>query len=101
MSGPMRTWATVSDGVMSETPHGGQTIDWEQIGQVWLKLGARRRRERVEAGRLRVLETATAETWMDHRLTPGRRLGFEDADWSVVAVETIGGRMILSLERTS
>lgn len=96
----MRTRATVFEGVMSETPYAGQTIDWEPVGQVWVKLGARRRRERTEAGGLRLLETVAAETWTDPRLRPGRRLGFEGGDWDVVAIETVGGRMILSLERT-
>ena len=69
------------------------------MGSAWLKLGARRRRERSEAGGLRAVETVTAETRADGRLTPGRMLRFGGADWRIVSGETVGGRAILNLER--
>ena len=69
------------------------------MGSAWLKLGARRRRERSEAGGLRAVETVTAETRADGRLTPGRMLRFGGADWRIVSGETVGWRAILNLER--
>lgn len=83
----------------TETPYGGRSVTWEPLGSAWLKLGARRRRERSEAGALRAVETVTAETRADVRLTPGRMLRFGGGDWRIVSGETVGGRAILNLER--
>jgi hypothetical protein len=46
-----------------------------------------------------VVETVTAETRSDPRLTEGRVLGFGGGDWRIVSGETVGGRAILNLER--
>lgn len=83
----------------AETPYGGRSVSWEPVGSAWLKLGARRRRDRSESGGLRAVETVTAETRADGRLTPGRMLRFGGADWRIVSGETVGGRAILNLER--
>jgi hypothetical protein len=95
----VKVLAELLQGVESETPYGGRAISWEPLGWAWLKLGARRRRERGEPGGLRVVETVTAETRSDPRLTEGRVLGFGGGDWRIVSGEAVGGRAILNLER--
>ena len=30
-----------------DTPYGGRAVSWEPLGAAWLKLGARRRREKI------------------------------------------------------
>ena len=83
----------------SETPYGGRAVTYDTVGFAWLKPGTVRRRERGEAGVSAVLETLTAETRSDARLTVGRVLRFSGADWRIVSGETIGGRAMLTLER--
>lgn len=95
----MKVLAGLFEGVESETPYGGRAVSWEPVGSAWLKLGARRRRERREAGGTRAVETVTAETRSDARLTAGRVLRFGGGDWRIVSGETVGGRAILNLER--
>lgn len=95
----MKTLAGLFEPLETETPYGGRSVTWEPLGSAWLKLGARRRRERSEAGALRAVETVTAETRADVRLTPGRMLRFGGGDWRIVSGETVGGRAILNLER--
>lgn len=96
----MKVLAELLAGVDSETPYGGRAVSWEPLGSVWLKLGTRRRRERSEPGGARAVDTVTAETRSDTRLTPGRVLRFGGGDWRIVTGETVGGRAILNLERT-
>lgn len=95
----MKALAELLQGVESETPYGGRAVSWEPLGSAWLKLGARRRRERTEPGGARAVETVTAETRSDARLTEGRVLRFGGGDWRIVSGETVGGRAILNLER--
>ena len=95
----MKVLAELLQGVESETPYGGRAVSWEPLGWAWLKLGARRRREKSEPGGARVVETVTAETRSDARLVEGRVLGFGGGDWRIVSGETVGGRAILNLER--
>jgi hypothetical protein len=95
----VKVLAGLFDGVENETLYGGRAISWEPLGSVWLKLGARRRRERTEPGGLRSVETVTAETRSDGRLVAGRMLSFGGGDWRIVSGETVGGRAILNLER--
>lgn len=95
----MKVLAELLRGVESETPYGGRAVSWEPLGWAWLKLGARRRREKSEPGGLRVVETVTAETRSDARLVEGRVLGFGGGGWRIVSGETVGGRAILNLER--
>jgi hypothetical protein len=96
----MKVLAELFEGIESETPYGGRAVSWEPLGPAWLKLGARRRRERTEPGGTRAVETVTAETRSDPRLTTGRVLRFGGGDWRIVSSETVGGRAILDLERT-
>ncbi|TPW01940.1 MAG: phage head-tail adaptor [bacterium] len=95
----MKVLAELLQGVESETPYGGRAVSWEPLGSAWLKLGARRRREKNEPGGARVVEAVTAETRSDVRLELGRVLRFGGGDWRIVSGETVGGRAILNLER--
>lgn len=95
----MRTLAGLFEAVEAQTPYDGLSTTFEPLGSAWLKLGARRRRERTEAGATRAVETVTAEARSDARLAAGRVLRFGGADWRIVSAETVGGRAILMLER--
>jgi hypothetical protein len=95
----VRTLAGLFEAVEAQTPYGGRSVTYEPVGSAWLKLGARRRREKTEAGLTRGIETVTAETRSDARLVNGRVLRFAGTDWRIVSGETVGGRAILSLER--
>jgi hypothetical protein len=95
----VKVLAELLQGVESETPYGGRAVSWEPLGWAWLKLGARRRREKSEPGGARAVETVTAETRSDARLTEDRVLRFGGGDWRIVSWETVGGRAILNLER--
>lgn len=96
----MKVLAGLFEGLESETPYGGRAVSWEPLGSAWLKLGARRRREKSETGGPRAVETVTAETRSDARLAAGRMLRFGGGDWRILSGETVGGRAILNLERT-
>lgn len=99
----MRVVAQLLEPVEAETPYGGRSVTYEPLGTVWLKLAARRRRERTEAGVTSAIEVATAEARTDPRLTEGRVIRFGGADWAIGAVggdPDRPGRAILSLERS-
>ena len=95
----MKILAELFDLIEAETTYGGRSVSREPLGYAWLKLGARRRREGREVGGVRDVETVTAETRSDVRLSIGRVLRFGGADWLIKAGETVGGRSILILER--
>ena len=95
----MKTLAGLFEALEAETPYGGRSVSYEPVGSAWLKLGARRRRERREADGVRAVEIVTAETLADARLEVGRVLRFGGADWQIRSGETVGGRAILNLER--
>ena len=97
----MRVLADLYEGVESVTPYGGRAVSWEPVGPVWLKPGPRRRREIREPGGARTIETMTAESRSDPRLSVERVLRFGGADWRIRATETVGGRAILGLERSA
>ncbi|WP_420470836.1 phage head-tail adapter protein [Brevundimonas sp. FT23042] len=92
--------ASLLDAVEADTPYGGRSVTYEVIGAVWLTPGPVRRRERAESGMARLTETMTGEARSDPRLREGRLLRFCGGDWRLCATETVGGRSILSLERT-
>lgn len=96
----MKILAGLFEAAETRTPYGGVAVSYEPVGSAWLKLGARRRRERSELGGVRVVEVVTGETRSDPRLIAGRVLRFGGADWRIQAAETVGGRAILMLERS-
>ena len=96
----MRVLAGLFQTVEAATPYGGMAVSYEPLGSAWLRLGARRRRERTDAGVTRGVEVVVAETRADPRLIEGRVLRFGGADWRIVAVDAgDAGRASLSLER--
>lgn len=95
----MRVLAGLFDGVESQTPYGGRAVSWEPLGSAWLKLGPRRRRGKSEAAGERVMDMITAEARADTRLIAERVLRFGGSDWRIRSAETVGGRVILNLER--
>lgn len=100
MSG--RRLAELLTATETQTPQGGQAVSFEPLGWVWLKPGSRRRRERIEAGITRTIETMRVETRADPRLVTGRVLRFDGDDWAVVAVDPDAarpGRVHPDLER--
>ena len=96
----MKVLSGLFEAVETRTPYGGVSVSYEPVGSAWLKLGARRRRERSEPGGLRAVEVVTAETRSDPRLIAGRVLRFCGGEWGIRATETVGGRAILMLERS-
>jgi len=97
----MRVIAGLFRPVEAPTAQGGRSVFYEAMGQVWLKVGARRRREKGEAGAVVVMETMRALARSDPRLEEGLRVRFGGADWALVAVDVgdVAGRMVLELER--
>lgn len=101
MSG-FRLLAQLLEPVEAETPYGGRAVSYSPLGSVWLRLDGRRRRERTEGGVVSAVETATAETRADPRLSEGRIVRFGGADWAIATVDgdpDRPGRATLVLER--
>ena len=98
----MKVVANLVRAVEAETPYGGRAVSYEPVGSLWLALGARRRRERTEAGVTRGVETLSATVRSDPRLAERLVVRFGGADWSVVGIEAdprAAGRVRLNLER--
>ncbi|NWE54431.1 head-tail adaptor protein [Brevundimonas sp. P7753] len=98
----MKVIASLVRAVEAETTYGGRVVSYEPVGSLWLSLGARRRRERTEAGVTRGVETLSATVRADPRLSEGLVVRFGGADWGVVGVEAdpkAAGRVRLNLER--
>jgi hypothetical protein len=99
----VRVLTELLEPVEAETPFGGQVVSYEARGAVWLKLGARRGRQRTDAGVSSGVETTTAETRTDPRLVESRVLRFGGGDWAIAGVEPDAdrpGRTLLTLEKT-
>jgi hypothetical protein len=92
--------AQVFEVIEAETPYGGRSLTYELIGSAWLRAGPTRRRDRSEAGTSTAVETVTAESRPDPRLTAGRVLRFGGGDWLIISGEPANCRSILNLERT-
>lgn len=96
----MRVVASLLEVIEGRTAQGGVTVSYEALGSVWLKLGARRRREKAELGLGRSVEVMTAQARADDRLAEGQVLRFGGGDWGLVGIgPVIGGRVKLDLER--
>lgn len=98
----MKIVASLARPVEAQTPYGGRVVSYEPMGTLWLALGARRRRERTDAGVTRGVETLSATVRADPRLAEGLIVRFGGADWGVVGVEAdpkAAGRARLNLER--
>lgn len=86
---------------LSETPYGGQARSYEALGTVWLAPGPMRARQRSGPNGQRRIEGRRAISAPDPRLTAGRVLAFEGANWRIVAVATVRTDIELDLERLS
>lgn len=96
----MRVLATVWRGTRSVTAQGGAVVFHEPVGSVWLKPGARRRREREDAGGGHVVETMKAQVRSDPRLKEGMQLRFAGGHWTLVSIDLSGvSRWTLEMER--
>lgn len=98
----MRSLAELLQPVEAETPYGGRVTTYDPVGMVWLKLGARRSRERVEDEVARSVETLEAEVRTDPRLAEGQALRFGGGDWLIRRIDADperAGRAALMLER--
>ncbi len=98
----MRTLAELLQPLEAETPYGGRVTTYESLGMAWLKLGARRSRERVEDETARAVETLEAEVRVDPRWAEGRVLRFGGGDWLIRRIDADAehaGRATLMLER--
>ena len=88
--------------VEAETPYGGQAVNYEPLGSVWLRLDGRRQRRRTEAGVTSAVEVGSAEMRADPRLIEGRVIRFGGGDWAIAAVDgdpARPGRVTLNIER--
>ena len=83
----------------AETPYGGRSLMYEPLGYAWLKVGPVKRRGRAEAGTDAATGTRDVEARADARLTIGRMLRFDGADWRIASGDTVDGRSLLQLER--
>lgn len=102
-AGRMKIVASLVRPVEAETPYAGRIVSYEPLGTLWLSLGARRRRERTEAGVTRGVEIMSATVRADPRLAEGLIVRFGGADWAVVGIEAepkAAGRARLNLERS-
>lgn len=98
----MKVVAGLHRPVEAETPYGGRVVSYEPMGSLWLALGARRRRQRTEAGVTQGVEILIATTRADPRLEPGMLVRFGGADWRIEGVEPDperAGRARLEMER--
>jgi len=96
----VRVLAQVMRPVETQTPQGGRAVFHEPVGSVWLKIGARRRRERDDAGVLRVSEVMKAEVRADPRLSEGLLVRFGGGVWTVTGLDPAGaGYRVLEMER--
>lgn len=97
-----RVLAELLQPVEAQTPYGGRVVTYDDVGIVWLSLGARRSRDRVEDDIVRSVETLEAQVRVDPRLVEGRVLRFGGGDWTIRRVDgdpDRPGRANLSLER--
>ena len=101
----LRRLAELYQSVEQETPFGGRSVGLEPVGVVWIEILRRRRRERSEAGvEPRKHEAIDVESRTDPRLSVGRVLRLDGADWRIVLIADDApkvGRATLTLERES
>src|SRR5690606_31430297 len=98
----MKVVASLVRPVEAQTPYGGRVVSYEPVGSLWLSLGARRRRERTDAGVTRGGGARSAAVRAGPGVEEGLVVRFGGADWGGVGVEAdpkAAGRVRLSLER--
>lgn len=96
----MRVVASLLQATATRTAQGGQVVSYESLGTLWLRLGARRRREKADADVARAIETLAAVIRADERLAEGLVVRLGGADWDLVGLKPEGpGKVKLNLER--
>ncbi|MFT4954348.1 MAG: hypothetical protein ACI8U3_000719 [Brevundimonas sp.] len=96
----MRKLAELLERVEGVTPQGGRAVSYAPLGFVWIAPGAVRRGVRTGGEGVAEALTLTAECRADGRLTDGRLLRWDGADWRIALVdEGTPGRARLMLER--
>ena len=96
----MRKLAELLARVEGVTAQGGRAVSYEPLGFVWIAPGPVRRRVRTGGEGVADALTLTAECRSDARLTEGRLLRWDGADWRIALVDAATqGRARLMLER--
>ncbi|MFN4295875.1 MAG: phage head-tail adapter protein [Brevundimonas sp.] len=96
----MRKLAELLARVEGVTAQGGRAVSYEPLGFVWIAPGAARRGVRTGGEGVAEALTLTAECRADARLTEGRLLRWDGADWRIALVDAATpGRARLMLER--
>jgi len=86
------------------TPQGGRAVSYESLGVVWIAPGPVKRAVRTGGEGAAEALSLTAECRADGRLTEGRLLRWDGADWRIALVDAAAhgrplGRARLMLER--
>lgn len=96
----MRKLAELLARVEGVTAQGGRAVGYEPLGFVWIAPGPVRRGVRTGGEGVAEALSLTAECRADARLTEGRLLRWDGADWRIALVgEAAPGRARLMLER--
>lgn len=96
----MRKLAELLEGVEGVTAQGGRAVTYEPLGFVWIAPGLVKRGVRTGGEGVAEALTLTAECRADGRLTEGRLLRWDGADWRIALVnQAAPGRARLMLER--
>ena len=96
----MRKLAELLARVEGVTAQGGRAVSYEPLGFVWIAPGPVRRGLRTGGEGVAEVLSRTAECRVDARLTEGRLLRWDGADWRIALVdEAAPGRARLMLER--
>ena len=96
----MRKLAELLARVEGTTAQGGRAVSYEPLGFVWIAPGAVRRGMRTGGEGVAEALSLSAECRADARLTEGRLLRWDGADWRIALVDEAGpGRARLMLER--
>lgn len=96
----MRKLAELLERVEGVTAQGGRAVSYAPLGFVWIAPGPVKRGVRTGGEGVAEALTLTAECRADGRLTEGRLLRWEGADWRIALVdEAAPGWARLMLER--
>ena len=96
----MRKLAELLERVEGVTAQGGRAVSYEPLGFVWIAPGPVRRGVRTGGEGVAEALSLSAECRADARLSEGRLLRWDGADWRIALVDETGpGRARLMLER--
>lgn len=96
----MRKLAELLERVEGTTAQGGRAVSYEPLGFVWIAPGTVRRGVRTGGEGVAEALSLIAECRADGRLTEGRLLRWDGADWRIALVDAATpGRARLMLER--